>query len=154
MRFFPAAGLLLAALATLVMVRAWRGELSLAEGHAAQRRGEFNAAAAAFRAASDRGNADAAVELARLQILRRDWAGAAASLREAMALAPTRGLPHLLQAELDTNRPGPWDDARRERIIGSCRIAAALEPNRVSIVRECEAITRKLGVPRRGDEGR
>ena len=153
MRLSPAAGLLVAALATAVVVRGWFGERLLAEGHAARRRGEFNVAAADYRAASGHGNADAAVELARLQLLRRDWAAAAVSLREAMVLAPTRGLPHLLKAQLDLDIPGPWDDAREERILASCRSAAALEPSRASIVRECEAITQRLTELRRRDAG-
>jgi hypothetical protein len=143
-RLFPAAGLLVAAFATVVAARAWRGEQLLAEGRAAQHRGYFAAATAAYRAASDSGNADAAAARARLELLRRDWAGALGSLREARALAPTRGLPHLLQAQLDMNLPGPWDDARAERVLGSCRVAAALEPNRDWIKRECEIIAQRL----------
>ncbi|MHB8836113.1 MAG: hypothetical protein ACYC9Y_10430 [Candidatus Methylomirabilia bacterium] len=143
-RLFPAAGLLVAVLASIVAVRAWRGERLLAEGRAAQHRGYLDAATAAYRAASGCGNAAAAAERARLEMLRRDWAGALESLREAKALAPTRALPHVLQAQLDMNLPSPWDDARVERVRESCRIAAALEPNRDSIRRECEAIERSL----------
>lgn len=143
-RLFPAAGLLVAVLASVVAVRAWRGEQLLAQGLAAQRRGQFDVAAAAYRAASGRGNATAAAERARLEMLRRDWAGALGSLREAKALAPTRGLPHLLQAQLEMNLPGPWDDARAERVRDSCRVADALEPNREWIRRECESITNGL----------
>ena len=153
-RLYTACGLLVAALATVVVVQAWLGERSLAEGHAAQRRGEFSVAAADYRAAGGRVNADAAVELARLQLLRRDWAGAAGSLHEAMALAPTRGLPHLLQAQLEMDSPGPWDDAREKRILGSCTIATALEPNRAEIVRGCETISRRMGELPRRDGGR
>lgn len=148
-RLFPAAGLLVAVLATVVVVRVWRGERALAQGRAAQRRGDLNAADAAYRAASGCGNADAAAERARLEILRRDWAGAAGSLREAMALAPTRGLPHVLQAELEMNVPGPWDAAREERVLGACRIAAVLDPHRARTRRECAIITRSLAVLRR-----
>jgi len=148
-RLFPAAGLLVAVLASVVVVRAWRGERSLAEGLAAQRRGHLDAATVAFRVASGYGNAEAAAERARLQLLRQDWAGARGSLREAKALAPTRGLPHVLQAQLDMNIPGPWDDARQELVLGSCRIAAALEPHRDWIKRECESITHRVAERRR-----
>ena len=148
-RLLPAAGLLAAVLASVVVVRAWRGERSLAEGRAAQHRGYLDAATEAFRAASGCGNADAAAERARLQTLRQDWAGARGSLREAKALAPTRGLPHVLQAQLDRDIPGPWDDAREERVLGSCRIAVALEPRRDWIKRECESITHSLAERRR-----
>ena len=148
-RLFPAVGLLIAVLASVVAVRAWQGERSLAEGLAAQRRGYLGAAIVAYRAASGRGNADAAAERARLEMLRRDWAGALGSLREAKALAPTRGLPHVLQAQLDMNIPGPWDDAREELVLGSCRIAADLEPTRDWIKRECEIITHSLAERRR-----
>jgi len=148
-RLVPAAGLLVAVLATVVAVRAWRGELALAEGRAAQRRGDLNAAAAAYRVASGRGNADAAVERSRLEMLRRDWSAANGSLREAMALAPARAWPHVLQAQLEMEIPGPWDDARDERILGSCRIAVALEPYRSRTRRECAAITHRLAARRR-----
>jgi len=143
-RFFPAAGLLVALLASVVAVRAWRGEHFLAVGLAAQRRGYLDAATVAFRVASGYGNADAAAERARLQTLRQDWAGARGSLREAMALAPMRGLPHVLQARLDMSTPGPWDDARAELVLDSCKIAVALEPHREMIKRECGSITRSL----------
>lgn len=143
-RLFPAAGLLVAVFATVVAVRAWRGERLLAEGRAAQHRGYLDAATEAYREASGCGNAAAAAERARLEMLRRDWAGALGSLREAKALAPTRGLPHLLQAQLDMNLPGPWDEAREELVRGSCRLAAALEPNRDWIKRECEIIAHSL----------
>lgn len=148
-RFFPAAGLLVAAFASLVAVRAWRAERSLAEGLAAQRRGQFDAASAAYRAALGCGNAAAAAELARLEMLRLDWNGARGSLREARALAPTRGLPHALQARLDLDVPGPWDDAREERVLGSCRIATALEPNQAGVKRECDIVTERLAALRR-----
>jgi hypothetical protein len=148
-RFFPAAGLLVALLASVVVVRAWRGERFLAEGLAAQRRGYLDAATVAFRLASGYGNADAAAERARLQMLRQDWAGARGSLLEAKALAPTRGLPHVLQARLDMNTPGPWDDAREELVLGSCKRAVALEPHRKMIKRECESITHSLAEWRR-----
>jgi len=154
MRLFAAAGVLVAALATAVVARAWLGERSLAEGRVAQRRGEFDVAAADYRAAGGRGNADAAVDLARLQLLRREWTGAAASLREAMALAPTRGLPHVLQARLEMDSPGAWDDAREKRIVGSCAIATALEPTRATIVRECQSIEGRLAELRRSERGR
>lgn len=143
-RLFPAAGLLVAVLASVVAVRVWRGERALAEGLAAQHRGYLDAATEAYRAASGCGNAAAAAERARLEMLRLDWAGALGSLREAKALAPTRGLPHVLQAQLDMNIPGPWDDAREERVLASCRIAADLEPNRDWIKRECEIIAQNL----------
>jgi hypothetical protein len=143
-RLFPAAGLLVAACAAVVVVRAWSGERALAVGRTEQRRGDFTMAAAAYGAAAGRGNADAAAELSRLQILRRDWAGAAGSLREAMALAPARGMPHVLQAELEMSIPGPWDDARKERIRGACEIAVSLEPHRDGIRRECATIARSL----------
>ena len=146
---FPAAGLMIAVFASIVAVRAWRGERMLAQGLAAQHRGYFDAAAAAYQAASGCGNADAAAERARLQLLRQDWAGALGSLREAKALAPARGTPHVLQAQLDLNIPGPWDDAREERVLGSCRIAVALEPRRDWIKRECESITHSLAERRR-----
>ena len=148
-RLFPAAGLLVALLASVVVVRAWRGERSLAEGLAAQHRGQLDAASEAYRVASGYGNADAAAERARLEMLRLDWTGAAGSLREAKALAPTRGMPHFLQAQLDMNIPGPWDDARAELVIGSCRIAAALEPHRDWIKKECEIISNRLAERRR-----
>lgn len=148
-RLFPAIGLLAATVATTVAVRAWRGERLLAEGTAARRRGHLDAASAAYRAASGCGNADAAAERARLAILRRDWDTAAGSLREAMALAPTRGLPHVLKADLEMNAPGPWDDAREEMVLGSCRIATALEPHRDWIRRECENIASRLADRRR-----
>ena len=148
-RLFPAVGLLTAVLASVVAVRAWRGERSLAEGRAAQHRGHLDAAIVAYRAASGRGNADAAAERARLEMLRRDWAGALGSLREAKALSPTRGLPHVLQAQFDLNSPGPWDEAREEFVLGSCRIATNLEPHRDWITRECEIIARSLA-ERRG----
>lgn len=148
-RLFPAAGLLVAILATVIAARAWRGEQLLAEGLAAQRRGQFEAASAAYRAAGASGNADAAAERARLALLRRDWAGAAESLRQAMALAPMRGLPHVLQAEFNLNSPGVPDDAREQRVLGSCETAAALEPNQTWIERRCREIARKLPGPRR-----
>jgi len=146
---FPAAGLMVAVFASIVAVRAWRGESSLAAGLAAQRRGSLAAATAAYRVAINCGNADAASELARLEILRLDWAGALESLRQAKALAPTRGLPHVLQARIDVEVPGPWDDAREERVLGSCRIAAALEPHRAWTTRECDAISLSLQERRR-----
>ncbi len=148
-RLFPAAGLLVALFASLVAVRAWRGERSLAEGLAAQRRGRLDAASVAYQAAIGCGSATAAAELARLQMLRLDWNGARGSLREARALAPTRGLPHVLQARLDLIIPGPWDDAREERVLDSCRIATALEPNRIFVKRECEIVTERLSELRR-----
>lgn len=151
-RLFPAAGLLIAVLASAVAVRAWQAERSLAAGLAAQRRGHLDEATVAYRAASGRGSTAAAAELARLAILRRDWAGALGSIREAKALAPTRGLPHVLQAELDMNAPGPWDDAREELVLGSCRIAAALEPHRERIKRECEIITHSMEKRRMRDK--
>jgi tetratricopeptide (TPR) repeat protein len=129
-RLYSAAALLAAVFATAVSVRSWLGERSFAQGTSAQRRGDFSAADASYRAASGHGNADAAVARARLALLRRDWAGAADALREALALAPTRGLPHLLQATLELDRPGPWDGAREERILAGCRSAVALEPVR------------------------
>jgi hypothetical protein len=148
-RLFPAAGLLVAVFASVVAVRTWRGERSLAEGLAAQRRGYFDAATVAYRAASRRGNAAAAAERARLEMLRRDWDGARGSLREAMALAPTRGMPHVLQAQLDMSVPGPWDDAREELVLDSCRVASALEPHRDWINHECETIAHSLAERRR-----
>lgn len=148
-RLIPAAGILAAVLATAVSGRAWRGERLLAGGQAAQRRGEFDAATAAYRAASGCGNGAAAVELARLHILRRDWAGAVGSLREAMALTPTRGMPHVLRAELDMNIPGPWTDVRDERILSACRVAAALEPHRAGTRSEAAIIVHNLAVRRR-----
>ena len=143
-RLFTAVGLLIAVLAPVVAVRAWQGERSLAEGLAAQRRGHLDAATVAYRTASGRGNADAAAERARLEMLRRDWAGALGSLREAKALGPARGLPHVLQAQFDVSVPGPWDDDREARVLDSCRIAADLEPHRDWIKRECEIITHSL----------
>jgi hypothetical protein len=148
-RLFAAAGLLAAVFASVVVVRAWRGERALAEGLAAQHRGYLDAATVAYRVASGYGNADAATERARLEMLRRDWAGARVSLREARALAPTRALPHVLQAQLEMSIPGPWNDAREELVRGACRIAAALEPHRDWIQRECDVITHSLGERRR-----
>lgn len=150
-RLLPLGGLLLAFLATIVAVRAWRGERFLAEGLAAQRQGYFDAATAAYRVATGFGNADAAAARARLELLRHDWIGSGASVREAMALAPMRGYPHVLQAELDLDAPGPWDGAREARVRESCMVAAGLEPHRVSIERECEAISRRLAAGRRHD---
>lgn len=126
--FFPAAGILVAVFAGVVSVRAWLGERSFAEGGSAQRAGDFNAADAAYRVAGGRGNADAATERARLKMIRRDWGGADEALREVMTLAPTRAYPYILLARLDVNRPGPWDDAREERVLGACRSAVSLEP--------------------------
>ena len=120
----------MAVFATLVAVRTWLGERALAEGTIARRRGEFEAADAAYRAASGYGNAAAAIERAQLELLRRDWAGTGERLREAMALAPMRAFPHLLQATLETGKPGPWDSAREERVLVACRTATALEPAR------------------------
>ena len=148
-RLFPTAGLVVAIFASIIAVCAWRGERLLAEGLAAQHRGHLDAAAVAYRAASGCGNADAAAERARLEMLRRDWAGALGSLREAKAFAPTRGLPHVLQAQFDLDVPGPWDDAREERVLGSCKIATDLEPNRALIRRECDLITLSLKALRR-----
>jgi len=148
-RLFPAAGLLVALLATVVAARAWQGERLFAEGQAAQRRGLFNAADAAYRGASKRGSAAAAAELARLELLRRDWAGAAGSLRVAMALAPTRSLPHVLMAELEASAPGPWDGAREERALEACRIAESLEPLSDGIRRRCEGVAGALAGRRR-----
>lgn len=130
-RIVPAAGLLVAVFATAVEVRVWLAERSLSAGRSAQRQGNFSAAATAYGAASGRGNADAAIERARLELLRREWDGAGASLREAMALAPARGFPHLLRATLEIGRPGEWDGAREERILAACRAAVTLEPGRV-----------------------
>lgn len=151
-RYFPAAGLLVAVLASVVVVRAWRGERFLAAGQAAQRRGYLDAATVAFRAASGCGNADAAEERARLQMLRHDWDGARGSLREAKALAPMRGAPHVLQAQLDMNAPGRWDDAREKRVLDSCGIATALDPHRDWNRRECEIITNGLAELKRQRE--
>lgn len=148
-RIYPAAGLLVAALATAVAVRVWLGERSFTAGKSAQRRGDFSAAAAAYRAASGRGNADAAIERARLEILRRDWAGAGASLREALALAPTRSYPNILQASLEINRPGPWDGDREERILAACRNAVAQEPGHGATWAESSGIMLKLAALRR-----
>ncbi len=148
-RLFPAAGLLLAFFATAVAVRAWLGERSYAAGKAAQRRGDFNAAAAAYRAASGRGSADAAIERARLELLRRDWVAAGESLREALAIAPMRGAPHLLRATLEIDRPGSWDNAREERVLASCRRATALEPARGSTWSASAGAMLKLVVLRR-----
>jgi len=146
---FSAAGLLVAVFAMTVAVRTWLGERSFAAGLAAQRRGDFSAAAAAYRAASVRGSADAAIERARLEIARRDWAGAAASLREAMALAPTRGISQILQARLEISRPGLWDEAREERVLGACRGAVALEPAPADTWSESAGILLKLVLLRR-----
>lgn len=143
-RFFPAAGLLVAVIASVLAVRAWRGEQMLAEGRAAQHRGHFDAATAAYRGASGYGNADAAIERARLELLRRDWDGALGSLREAGALAPTRGLTFVLLARLDLDGPGPRDEARKRRILDSCETAVAREPNGDGIRGECEGIAQSL----------
>ncbi len=148
-RAFLAAGLLVAALSTGVSVRVWRGEQLFAAGAAAQRRGDLNAAAAAYRAAASNGNTDAAIERARLELLRRDWDGSGKSLREAMALAPMRGFPHVLLAAREVERPGAWDSAREERVLDSCRIAVALEPARAGTRRECASIVLRLAVLRR-----
>ena len=61
-----------------------------------------------------------------------------------MALAPARGVPHVLQAELEMSAPGPWDDARAERILAACEIAVSLGPHQEGIGRECEKIGRSL----------
>jgi tetratricopeptide (TPR) repeat protein len=148
-RALPAAGLLAAALAGAVVVRAWIGERSLAEGRAAQRRGDLNGAAAAYRRSLVRGQADAAVELARLALLRGDWNEADRSVRTALALAPARAFPHVLRAKQEAARPGPWDDDREVRILSSCRKAVALEPARAAIRADCADIALSLAVNRR-----
>jgi tetratricopeptide (TPR) repeat protein len=117
-----------ALLASGVAVRSWLGERALAAGRSAQRRGDFNGAEAAYREASGRGNAEAAAERVRLELLRREWDAAGVSLREALALAPTSGLLQILLARLEIAHPGAWDDAREERVLGACRRAVALEP--------------------------
>lgn len=149
-RLFPAAGLLVAVFATAVMVRVWLADSSFSAGTSAQRRGEFTAAAVAYRAASGHGNADAAIELARLELLRRDWAGAGESLREAMALVPTRSFPKILQARLEIDRPGEWDGAREERVLAAGRAAVALEPGRGEVWCASAATLLKLAALRRG----
>ena len=131
-RILQAAGLLVAVFATIVVVRTWLGEHSFTEGESAQRRGDLNAADTAYRTGSSRGNADAALARVRLEFLRHDWAAADTSLREALALAPTRGFPYVLQARIEINRPGPWDGAREDRILTACRRAVVLEPGWVA----------------------
>jgi tetratricopeptide (TPR) repeat protein len=148
-RALPAAALLAAALAGAVVVRAWIGERSLAEGRAAQRRGNLNGAAAAYRRSLARGNADAAVELARLELLRGDWNEAERSVRAALALAPARAFPHVLRAKQEAARPGPWDDAREESILSSCRKAVSLEPARAAVRADCADLALSLAVTRR-----
>lgn len=148
-RLLPAAGLLVAVFATAVVVRVWLAESSFRAGASAQRRGEFSAAAAAYRAASGRGNAAAAIELARLELLHRDWVGAGESLRDAMALVPARGFPRILQATLEIKRPGEWDVAREERVLAAARAAAALEPGRGEIWCESAVTLLKLAALRR-----
>lgn len=142
-------GLLVALLATAVAVRAWLGERSFAAGVSAQRRGEIRGAEAAYRAASGHGNADGAIERGRIEILRRDWAAAGESLREAMALAPTRAFPNILLAALEINRPGPWDGAREERVLLACRRAVALEPAQAAIWSASAAAMLDLAASRR-----
>jgi len=138
-----------AVFATVVAGRTWLGEHSFAEGKSAQRRGDFNAADAAYGAASGRGNADAAIERVRLKILRREWTGAGESLRELLALVPTRGFPHILRATLELERPGPWDDARDGRVLAACRSAVALEPARGATWAESASAMLKLTALRR-----
>lgn len=147
-RIFPAAGFLVAVFAAAVSVRVWLAESSFRTGRSAQRRGDFNAAAVAYRAASGRGNADAAIEMARLEILRRNWAGAGESLREALELVPMRGYLQILQATLEINRPGEWDTAREERVLAACRAAVALEPGRCDNWCDSAGIMLKLALLR------
>lgn len=136
--------LLAACLATAVAVGAWRGERALSEGRTAQRRGQFAAADSFYRKALESGNADAALERARLQLLRRDWEGSGESLRAAMSLVPARALPHLLWARLLSERPGPWDRSREEQVLRSCRRAVVADPLRADLRRDCADIALAL----------
>lgn len=155
-RVLPAVGLVVAVCSVVVVVRVWRGERLYAAGREAQSRGDLNAADAAYRAAAGHGNAEAAIERARLKLLRRDWDGFGASLREAMALAPMRGFPHVLQAAREVERPGDWDLAREKRVLDACRTAVALEPALAGTRRECAGIVLRLASRRRelGDPSR
>jgi hypothetical protein len=66
-----------------------------------------------------------------------------------MALSPSRGVPHLLRAQLEADRPGTWDTQREDRVLGACRTAVSLEPARPAIWRECAVVALGLAARRR-----
>lgn len=155
-RVLPLAGLLAALFAATVEIRAWRGDLALARGREAQRRGDINTAIDLYGLALASGSADAAIERAHLHMRRRDWDATAAGLRKALSLAPAKGSAHVLLVKLEVQRPGPWDREREERVLGGCRSALVLALVQSGPRRECAGVFVELVRHRRDawDPGR
>jgi len=148
LRLAAAGALLGAALASGVAVRSWLGERAFAQGRALQERGDLLGAAARYEFALGRGRAGAGDELARIALLRRRWEEAEARARDSLALAPASSYPHVLLASVALSRPGPWDAAREERVLGECRAAVSIERLSSGVWGDCGVLALGLAVER------
>lgn len=122
-----AAALFLVAI-SVIAVRDWWGERRLAEGRRAQKEGNVNKAVVLYEKALDLGKADAAVAMARIAYLRRDWDKALHYIEKATEITPVRGYLRILHAYTLAAATTRWSPEDIEEILVQCRNGVALDP--------------------------